>query len=259
MKDPFFFLREAKSSMDGREQPDLATLETLLGHRFRERAMLLRALTHASLRQELDEGVQDNEVLEFLGDAVLGMIISDYLVRHFPQRREGDLSKMRAKVVCSRSLSECAARLGLGSYICMSLGEERGGGRKKRSILADLFEAIVAAIYLDGGIDAARGFVLKHLGEAMEHPLAKGGSAQDYKTLLQMEALKRLGILPVYQLIREVGPPHDKRFFVQVKLDDGTLSRGWGTSKKRAEQEAARRCWQKFAQNSEEADSHREP
>ena len=229
----------------------LADLEAAIGHSFREPRWLEHALTHSSHRPERVPGhrapapaaaaaeAEDNEKLEFLGDAVLGALVSEYLIHAFPDWDEGRLSKSRAKLVNSGSLSEAARRLGLGPHLRLGRGEEKTGGRNKPALLADAYEAIVAAIYLDAGLEAARGFVERTLvARAVgDEPQRLGGT--DAKSALQ-ELLQSEGRPPAhYEVIEELGPDHRKSFTVEVRIDGRAVSSGSGKSKKEAEQAAA--------------------
>jgi ribonuclease III len=219
---------------------DLDQFEQQLGHRFGDRALLLRALTHRSYSHEArEQGVADNETLEFLGDAVLGFVIGDQIFRRFPELDEGSLSKMKAYLVSARSLAQKAQALEMGRVFLLGVGEERSGGRRKDSLLANLYEAVVAAVYLDGGIDAAADFILRTFEEDLSSISEDDLMFHDYKTALQEIAQGRGWPLPEYRVIDETGPDHDKRFVVEVRTGDCT-ARGTGTSKKEAQQQAAR-------------------
>ena len=178
-----------------------------------------------------------NERLEFLGDSILGMVVADYLYKHFPDRPEGELTRMRADMVCETSLAEIANRLDLGDHLLLGHGEERFGGRSRASILADAVESVIAASYLDGGMEAAAGiiarFVLCHVPVSQLHNV-------DYKTALQELVQKKKNQTLCYRLVGESGPDHDKQFTAQVLLNDQVIGEGTGSSKKRAEQNAAR-------------------
>jgi ribonuclease III len=219
---------------------DLDQFEQQLGHRFGDRALLLRALTHRSYSHEArEQGVADNETLEFLGDAVLGFVIGDQIFRRFPELDEGSLSKMKAYLVSARSLAQKAQALEMGRVFLLGVGEERSGGRRKDSLLANLYEAVVAAVYLDGGIDAAADFILRTFEEDLSSISEDDLMFHDYKTALQEIAQGRGWPLPEYRVIDETGPDHDKRFVVEVRTGDCT-ARGTCTSKKEAQQQAAR-------------------
>jgi ribonuclease-3 len=217
---------------------DYSTLEAMLGYTFRERGLLEQALRHASWCNEHSAaGLEDNERLEFLGDAVLDLVVGHKLMTRYPQLREGQLSVTRAQVVSEAGLSEVAAQLGLGAWLMLGKGEEKSGGRTKASILADAFEAILAAIYLDGGFVAAVEMVERLLAQRIETVEFKG--FYDFKTRLQESAQARLKATPTYRVVQEVGPDHDKRFVVAVTLGSDEWARAVGKSKKAAEQMAA--------------------
>lgn len=222
----------------------LDELQQVLHYRFRNTQLLRQALVHRSFVHEnpsLDQS--DNETLEFLGDAVLSLTISHILLETFPSYNEGDLSRLRSSVVNERELAALAHNLNLGNYLMLGKGEELTGGRFKPSLLADTLEALLAAIYLDGGLDATTG-VVKRLfhgyldAEQAEHPLRT--LDKDYKTQLQEITQARMKITPVYFLEAEEGPDHDKTFYMNVALSGRILARGSGKSKKEAQQDAAK-------------------
>jgi ribonuclease-3 len=218
--------------------PDYAELEAVLGHTFRERALLEQALRHTSwCNEQQGPRLEDNERLEFLGDAVLDLVVGHQLMTRFPQLREGELSVTRAQVVSEAGLSEVAAQLGLGTWLKLGKGEEKSGGRTKPSILADAFEAILAAVYLDGGFAAAQDMVARLLAQRIETVEFKG--FYDFKTRLQETSQARLRATPTYRVVQELGPDHDKRFVVAVTIGDDEWARAVGKSKKEAEQMAA--------------------
>ena len=217
---------------------DFERLEELLGYRFRDRNLLEAALRHASWANEhAGDPVGDNERLEFLGDAVLDLIVGHKLMTRFPQLREGQLSVTRAQVVSESGLAAIAGHLGLGGWLKLGKGEDRSGGRTKASILADAFEAVVAAVYLDGGFPAAWDLVGRVLDERIEKVEFKG--FHDHKTRLQEAAQAKLKTTPTYDVVAELGPDHDKRFIIEVILMDRVWARAIGRSKKEAEQMAA--------------------
>jgi ribonuclease-3 len=208
----------------------------VLGYDFEDVTLLNRALTHRSYVNEVgDVEVADNERLEFLGDAVIDLVVSVALMRRFPNAREGGLSKMRASVVSERALAKIARRIRLGDALRLGRGEELSGGRDKASILSDAFEAVMAAVYQDGGFVAAERVLLQHL------ELPKDGTLErrDPKTELQHRVQAEQHITPSYRLVREFGPEHDKRFEVEILVDGEILGRGEGRTKKKAEQQAA--------------------
>jgi ribonuclease-3 len=219
---------------------DLSDFEERIGHRFGRGELLTRALTHKSYSHEAKQGgVRDNETFEFLGDSVLGFVIGDLLFQRYPQLDEGALSKMKAYLVSATSLASKAREYGMGEVIYLGVGEEKSGGRKKDSLLANLFEAVIAAIYLDAGIEPARALIERSFRDDIERIDADDLLFHDYKTALQELAQGKGLPLPEYTVIGEVGPDHDKRFIVEVKV--GSLTkRGEGTSKKEAQQQAAK-------------------
>jgi ribonuclease III len=222
--------------MNNRDDDSFASLEEKLGYRFCDRSLLEEALTHRTFVNEA--GGKDNQRLEFFGDAVLDFLLSDMLLVQFPTSREGELTRIRAALVDETSLATIAAALDLGSFLRLGRGEEKGGGREKRSLLADAFEAVLAALYLDGGIDAARSVVSHQFKPLFGSAEVLGG--RDFKTDLQERARLVRGELPRYQLKEVTGPDHDRRFTVQIFLGDELMGEGTGRSKKEAEQAAAR-------------------
>ena len=227
-------------------QDDLSSFEERIGHRFTRRDLLARALTHKSYSHEAkQEDVRDNETFEFLGDSVLGFVVGDILFHRFPTLDEGALSKMKAYLVSATSLAAKARLYGMGDVILLGVGEEKSGGRKKDSLLANLFEAMIAAIYLDGGIEPARALIERSFHDDIDRVDADDLLFHDYKTALQELAQGKGLPLPEYSVIDEVGPDHDKRFVVEVKV--GSLSRrGEGSSKKEAQQQAAKHALREF-------------
>ncbi len=216
----------------------LKELEKAIGHEFRDIGLLENALTHSSYANERwHNSLKSNERLEFLGDSILGMIVADHLYRNFPDRPEGELTRMRADMVCEQSLAVIANRVKLGQYLMLGHGEEQGGGRSRNSILADAVESVIAACYLDGGYAAALQFVTTFV--LSDIPVVKFHNA-DYKTALQEKVQQKKNQVLSYQLTGEAGPDHDKRFQVEVLLNGKVVGTGQGTSKKRAEQDAAR-------------------
>jgi len=211
--------------------------ETLLGHRFQNPALLKEAITHSSYANE--NGCTSNERLEFLGDAVLGIIVSDYLFGRKPSITEGEMTRVRAKSVCEEALSHHAKALGIGPYLLLGNGEAGSGGAERPSVLADAMEALIAALYLDGGREKARKYVLSFLTDTVEEAI-KSGAVRDYKTTLQ-EKLQSKNAAPIlYSVEKETGPDHAKEFTVQVSLGAKVLGRGTGKTKKAAEQAAAK-------------------
>ena len=213
-------------------------LETAIGYRFRNISLLQNALAHSSYANERwHNSLMSNERLEFLGDSVLGMLVAEYLYRTFPDRPEGELTRMRADMVCEKTLANVANGLGLGAHLLLGKGEEQGGGRSRDSILADAVESVIAACYLDGGMDAALAFVEKFI--LVNVPVAKFHNT-DYKTALQELVQQKKNQTLVYSLVGESGPDHDKQFIVELTLNGQAVGKGTGSSKKRAEQDAAR-------------------
>ena len=219
-------------------------LEAAIGYRFHNISLLQNALTHSSYANERwHNSLLSNERLEFLGDSVLGMLVAEYLYRNFPNRPEGELTRMRADMVCEATLAAAANRIGLGTYLMLGHGEEQGGGRSRDSILADAVESVIAACFLDGGIQAALQFVQKFI--LVEVPVTKLHNA-DYKTQLQELIQQKKNQTLSYLLVGESGPDHDKRFDVEVTLNGERVGLGTGSSKKRAEQDAARAAIEKL-------------
>ena len=219
-------------------------LETAIGYRFRNIALLQNALAHSSYANERwHNSLLSNERLEFLGDSVLGMLVADYLYRSFPDRPEGELTRMRADMVCEKTLAAVAGRIGLGQHLLLGHGEEQGGGRSRDSILADAVESIIAACFLDGGLEAALKFVQQFI--LVEVPVTKLHNA-DYKTALQERVQQKKNQVLSYTLAGQSGPDHDKHFEVEVSLNGTVVGRGSGRSKKRAEQDAARAAMEKL-------------
>ncbi len=216
------------------------TLEERLGYRFRDRNLLCAAMIHSSYANEhRGSGLNSNERLEFLGDAVLGLVTGEYLFRTHPDAPEGDLTRMRAALVCEESLHEVAQALGLGSYLRLGRGEESGGGRSRPSILADATESVFAAVYLDGGMEAASALIHRVLLEKGREQAVES-RRRDYKTALQEVVQRKANQVLRYEMIGSSGPDHDKVFTCAVTLNGGLVGQGSGHSKKEAEQSAAR-------------------
>ncbi len=213
-------------------------LQKAIGYFFRDSALLETALTHTSYANEVyKDGLHSYERLEFLGDSILGFTAADYLSRTFPKLHEGELTKLRAELVCETSLAETAKKLDLGAHLRLGKGEEAGGGRCRTSIIADVVEAIIAAIYLDGGLDPAQRFIYTHV---LVDTKARIRLNTDYKTMLQELIQQKKNQVLTYELLGETGPDHDKEFSVRVLLNGRPIGVGAGTSKKRAEQAAAK-------------------
>ncbi|MEM7679098.1 MAG: ribonuclease III [Myxococcota bacterium] len=218
-------------------------LEQALDYRFRKGALLREALTHRSFVNECeDPDVRDNERFEFLGDAVIDLVVSTELMRRYPESKEGPLSKYRASIVSEQALARVAERLELGTALRLGRGEEMSGGRDKPSILSDAFEALMAAVYLDGGLEAATQTLLKWLEFPSPTHLHRG----DAKTELQQRVQAERHVTPSYRLIGESGPDHDKVFIVQLLVEGEGMTRGEGRSKKEAEQQAAARLLERM-------------
>ena len=215
------------------------SLEKKLGHVFRDRALLATALTHSSYANENRGRGECNERLEFLGDSVLGMVVADALYRRFPELPEGRMTRLRAQLVCEESLHRSASELGLGEYVRLGRGEEHTGGRRRTSILADAVEAVIAAMYLDGGLETAKAFIERQILSALDGsgPVMR---VEDCKTELQELVQKKSGQSLSYELLGESGPDHDKTFTSQVSLNGRPIGSGSGRTKKEAEQAAAR-------------------
>ena len=219
-------------------------LEKAIGHQFRDISLLENALTHSSYANERwHNSLRSNERLEFLGDSILGMIVADHLYRNFPDRPEGELTRMRADMVCEQTLAAAANRIGLGQHLMLGHGEEQGGGRKRNSILADAMESVIAACFLDGGLEAALKVVQQFI--LVEVPVTKLHNA-DYKTQLQELVQQKKNQVLSYVLVGQSGPDHDKQFEVEVSLNGTVVGKGSGRSKKRAEQDAARTAIEKL-------------
>ena len=219
-------------------------LETAIGYRFRNIQLLQNALTHSSYANERwHNSLLSNERLEFLGDSVLGMLVAEYLYKTFPDRPEGELTRMRADMVCEHTLAEVANKIGLGEHLMLGHGEERLGGRSRESILADATESVIAACFLDGGLEAAAQFVQKYI--LVEVPVTRLNN-MDYKTALQELVQQKKNQVLSYALVGQSGPDHDKQFDVAVSLNGSVVGTGSGRSKKRAEQMAAKSAMEKL-------------
>ena len=213
-------------------------LETAIGYRFSDITLLQNALSHSSYANErYHDSLKSNERLEFLGDSILGMIVAEHLYRNFPNRPEGELTRMRADMVCEQALALIAEKIHLGDHLLLGHGETQSGGKKRASILADAVESVIAACFLDGGMDASRAFVETFV--LCDVPVTKLHNI-DYKTALQELVQKKKNQVLEYRLVGESGPDHDKQFQVEVLLNGKVVGQGVGRSKKRAEQDAAR-------------------
>ncbi len=221
----------------------MKSLEEKLDYTFRDPALLENALTHSSRANESQGKLQSNERLEFLGDSILGMIVADHLYRSHPDLPEGELTRTRAALVCEESLVLVAGELGLGEYLRLGKGEEAGGGRRRPSIRADAVEAVLAAVYLDGGLEPVRHIIQRYILSRERDSLTR---PRDYKTTLQELVQREGGQVLQYRLTGESGPDHDKRFTVEVDLNGAPLGSGSGHSKKEAEQMAAKAAIRKL-------------
>jgi ribonuclease-3 len=223
-----------------RLRDEFETLQRQIDYRFRDRGLLEHAMTHTSrANEDISGGVADNESLEFLGDAVLGFIVADLLFREFPAFNEGQKSKIKASLVSTASLARQAEQLRLGDHLLLGRGEEKTGGRRKAALLADGYEALIAAIYLDGGIEHAHAFVAREFADQLSEIRDHGVRAQDYKSALQEHLHSRNEALPEYRLAGSIGPDHRKQFQMAVVIGGEVIAEGTGPSKKEAEQEAA--------------------
>ncbi|MDY4222640.1 MAG: ribonuclease III [Candidatus Faecousia sp.] len=213
-------------------------LEAAIGYHFQNISLLQNALTHSSYANERwHNSLLSNERLEFLGDSILGMLVAEYLFRNFPNRPEGELTRMRADMVCEKTLAAVANSIHLGDHLLLGHGEEQGGGRSRDSILADAVESVIAACFLDGGMEAALGIIRRFI--LVEVPVTRLHNA-DYKTQLQELVQQKRNQALSYSLTGESGPDHDKQFEVEVSINGSVVGTGRGSSKKRAEQDAAR-------------------
>lgn len=220
------------------KENNLKNLEQIIEYNFNDLKYLKTALTHSSYANESKAKIESNERLEFLGDAVLSIVVSDYIFSNYPELPEGELTKLRAALVCEKSLSKFSQMLKIGDYLKLSHGEFNSKGAKRPSILADAFEAIIAAIYLDGGIENASKFILKFIIPEIKNP--QTNAFKDYKTQLQEIVQQNHEETIKYVLIDQIGPDHDKRFLVDVCLNNNVIGKGRGKSKKEAEQQAAK-------------------
>ena len=215
----------------------LSELEAGLGYTFRDKSILENALTHSSYANENRErGLHDNERLEFLGDSILGFVVADYLYRSFPDKPEGELTRIRADLVCEKNLARAAATIRLGSFLLLGHGEEHGGGRKRDSIVSDAMESVIAASYMDGGFSAAKEIIDRLI--LCDVPAGKPHNF-DYKTALQELVQRQAHQELSYRMAGEEGPDHDKTFLAEVLLNGQLIGQGRGHSKKEAEQNAA--------------------
>lgn len=218
----------------------MKALEDNLKYSFKNKELLLNALTHSSYANEARNGITSNERLEFLGDSVLSIVVADYLYKEFSSLPEGELTKLRASLVCEKSLCEFSRELEIGKFLRLGKGEDKGGGRERNSILADAFEAVLAAMYLDGGMEVARKHVMRFILKELKH--TDDEVFKDYKTALQEIIQRNPEESVTYYLTGESGPDHDKVFDVEVRLNSNVIGRGKGKSKKQAEQMAAKQA-----------------
>jgi ribonuclease-3 len=229
---------------------ELEPLERRIGYRFRDRGLLEHALTHRSrVHEDASGGVFDNESLEFLGDSVLGFVIADMLFREFPQHNEGQKSKLKASIVSAASLARLGEKIGIGEFLILGRGEEKTGGRRKHALIADCYEALIAAIYLDGGIEPVRAFIERQFSELIEEARRTGVRAtftEDYKSALQEWLQSHDRGLPTYRLAAELGPAHRRRFEVEVVVGGEAIAGAEGRSKKEAAQAAAKMALEKL-------------
>ena len=226
---------------------DLARLESILDYCFHDRALLERAITHRSWAHEqvaptaAEARRLHNEALEFLGDSVLGLIVADYLCRTHPEVTEGELSRMKHRLVSAATLARASARLNLGDFVRFGRGEEKSGGRGKSALLADVLEAVTGAIFLEGGIKAASSFVHRAIGGELQQANPTAAAEADYKTMLQEKLQAERQVAPKYSVVETVGPPHRRTFHVELSWDGGSV-RGEGRSIKIAEAAAAKQA-----------------
>jgi ribonuclease-3 len=227
-----------------------AEIQERIHYSFRDEELLTRALTHKSFANE-NRLAHHNERMEFLGDAVLNLVVSEYLMETCPEMSEGDLSRLRAAVVSEPSLAAVSRGIGLGEFLLLGKGEEQTGGRNKDSLLADSLEALIASVYLDAGQEEARSFVLAFFEEKIR-TTCSARATLDYKTELQELCQERLKILPEYRVVSETGPDHQKLFEVELSIRGEVLGRGAGRSKKEAEQRAAKEALEKLSNTSKQ-------
>lgn len=222
-------------------------LQQVIGVTFQDQSLLQQAFTHSSYTNENpDLALNDNERLEFLGDALLGFIVAEKLYAEFPNIAEGELTEIRVSLVREETLAQLAIELKLGDYLYLGKGEESTGGRQRQTNLADTFEALIGAIFLDQGLTATKSFVLDNLKNHLKQ-IKTTGKSPNYKALLQEFTQSEYKQLPTYHLVESSGPDHDKNFTIEVTLEDKTLGTGSGKSKRAAEMEAARSAWEKMS------------
>ena len=226
--------------------PDLDALERVFAYKFNDRSLLERAITHRSwAHEQVAPGQEEearrlhNEAFEFVGDSVLGLIVANYLFQSYPDVTEGELSRMKHQLVSAPTLAKASARLTIGEFLRVGHGEEKSGGRRKHALLADAFEAVLAAIFFDRGLGAATDFIHRALADELEGVDPESAAAADYKTMLQERLQASQGVTPQYEVIETAGPPHRRTFHVEVNWKDGSV-RGQGRTIKAAETAAAR-------------------
>lgn len=239
-----FFASKLTLKKQSLKLPDLDLLETILSYKFQNRALLERATTHRSWAHEQTGSENEarqlhNEALEFLGDSVLGLVVADYLCKAYPDGTEGELSRMKHRLVSAPTLAEASLRLNLGDFLRFGRGEEKSGGRRKDALLADVLEALTGAIFVDGGLSAASDFVERAFGEELQKVTPSAAAEADYKTMLQEKLQAERRPAPRYSVVEAVGPPHRRTFHVEVSWDNGRV-RAEGRSKKTAEAAAAK-------------------
>jgi ribonuclease-3 len=235
--------------------PPLSDIQQRINHTFNTPELLERSLIHKSYANE-NRVPAHNETMEFLGDAVLSLIISEYLMKTSPYSTEGDLSRLRAAVVSEPALAIIAREIGLGNYLLLGKGEELTGGRNKDSLLADCLEALIASLYLDGGKDIAEAFVLRFFEDMLKRTCATGGT-RDYKTELQELCQEFLKQLPEYRVVSETGPDHQKQFEIELSVKSEVLGSGKGRNKKEAEQKAAKEALEKLTARGQSTDAQK--
>lgn len=219
---------------------NIENLENKLNYRFKKKSNIILALTHSSFANESkNENMESNERLEFLGDAVLNLVISEYIYSKYPDMPEGDMTKNRANIVCETSLEKCSTNIKIGKYLLLGKGEEITGGRTRTSILSDLFEAVIGAVFIDGGMSHAASFIKTHMRHIIQDSI-DGYLFMDYKTKLQEKVQKDREKKIAYKTVKESGPDHNKKFIIQVRINGIVMGTGKGKNKKEAEQNAAR-------------------
>jgi len=223
----------------------ISDFEKIINYEFRNKNNIIMAFTHSSYSNEnKNEKLMNNERLEFLGDSVLNITVSEFLYKNYPNLSEGEMTKIRASVVCENTLMTCSSNIRAGDFLLLGKGEEQTGGRKRSSILSDVFEAIIGAIYIDDGLESAKKFILSQLKQHIENAV-KGFCIKDYKTQLQEMVQKNGDVKIAYEVISENGPDHDKVFVTQVSIQGAPYGTGKGKSKKEAEQNAAKEAIEK--------------